>query len=167
MKKQIHILQGIIILTFIFIATLLIVEFVYKIMHEKMDTSYMWNINLTNPRITEGSEDAQLNLDNKQISLDLTLQNENDFYELFLDIENTGTLSAKLEDIIFTVDNEKEILKYSLSYEDNSEIKIGDIIESNNKSTIKIRIEYPPQQEKTYEALKLSLNLNIKYSAIY
>ena len=167
MKKQIHILQGIIILTFIFIASLLIVKFVYQIRHEQMDTSYMWNINLTNPNIIEGSEEAELNLDNNQISLDLTLQNENDFYELLLDIENNGTLSAKLEDIIFNVDNEKEILKYSLTYEDNSEIKVGDIIKSNSKKTIKIKIVYPQQQEKIYEALKLSLNLNLKYSAIY
>lgn len=167
MKKQIHILQGIIILTFIFIAFLFFVEFIYNIRHEKMDTSYMLNINLVNPRTKEESQKGDFNIDNKQLSLNVTLQNENDFYELLLDIENTGTLSAKLEKIDFKVDNEKNVLKYYLLYEDGREIKEGDIIKSNSTITIKVRIEYPKQQEKIYEALKLSLNLNLNYLAIY
>ena len=81
MKKQIHILQGIIILTFIFIAFLFFVEFIYNIRHEKMDTSYMLNINLVNPRTKEESQKGDFNIDNKQLSLNVTLQNENDFYE--------------------------------------------------------------------------------------
>ena len=42
-----------------------------------------------------------------------------------------------------------------------------DILESKSKKTILIRVDYPKQKDKVYEALKLSLTLNIKYTAIY
>jgi hypothetical protein len=60
MKKQIHIQKGLLILTAIFICSLFLVMFVYRITHEKVDTSYMWNIKLTNLKVKEGSEKYRL-----------------------------------------------------------------------------------------------------------
>ncbi len=166
MKKQLHILEGIMILTFIFIAGLLSITFIYHINNEKMDTSYMWNINFTNLTITEGSKEGNINLTNNQLNLDLTLENEKEFYEFTLDIENNGTLGAILDEYEFLIDNEKNVLTYSISYIDNKEIKKGDIIPSGSISKIKVKIDYPEQSEKIYESLKLKLSLKMQYKAV-
>lgn len=167
MKKQIHILQGLIILIIILIAGLLSIRFIYKINHEKMDTTYMWNINFNNLKITKNSKKGKITLEDNTINLDLTLEKETEFYEFSIDIENSGTLDAKLQELNLQVNNPKNILTYKLTYQNGTEIKKGDILYSNTKESIIVRIDYPKQKEKIYEALKLNLTLSIKYSAIY
>lgn len=167
MKKQIHILEGIIILTFIFIAGLLAISFIYRINHEKLDTSYMLNINFNNLKISEGSKEGQVSLENNILLLDVTLNNETEYYELTIDIENTGTLNANLDELELTNTKENNILTYKLTYLDGREIRKNDILKSSSKETIILRIDYPKQEEKIYEALELSLSLKMQYSAIY
>ena len=79
MKKQLHILKGLFILTLIFILSLCLVTFTYKILHENVDTTYMWNINLTNLKIKEGSKKGNISIKDNKVTLDLTLKEENDF----------------------------------------------------------------------------------------
>lgn len=167
MKKQMHILEGLIILTAILISGLLIIKFIYHINHEKMDTTYMWNIKLTNLNIKEGSKEGIISLENNLLTLNLVLEEENEFYEFTLDIVNDGTLSAVLENINFNVENEKGILIHSLTYLDQTEIKKGDILNSNETKTIRVRIDYPKQEEKIYESLKLNMTLKMQYKALY
>lgn len=167
MKKQIHILEGIIILTIILIAVLLLISFLYHIKHEQMDTTYMWNINFNNLKVTEGSNKGNISLENNNIKLDVLLKKEGEFYEFTLDIENSGTLDAKLEEINLKHNNPKNILKYNITYLDGTPIKKDDILESNSTKTIKLRITYPKLKNKIYDALELKLSLEIKYTAIY
>lgn len=166
MKKQIHILEGLFILTLIFIAGLLTIKFIYEINNEKIDPNTLWNVEFTNLKVTEGSEEGQITLENDQLNLDLTLTEENQFYEFTIDIENKGILKAQLDEIKFEIDNPKNILKYKLSYLDETTIRKGDIINPDTKNTIKVRIDYPSQQEKIYDELTLNLSLNLKYIAI-
>jgi len=167
MKKQLHILEGIIILTFIFIASLLAIRFIYHINHEKLDTSYMLNINFDNLRINEGSKEGTAILENNMLFLDVTLNNEKEFFEVSVNIENTGTLNAILD--IFEITNIKEnnVLTYKITYLDGQEIKKNDLLKSHSKETIIIRIDYPKQDSKVYEALELSVSLKMQYKAIY
>lgn len=167
MKKQIHILEGIMILTTILISGLLVIKFIYHINHEKMDTTYMWNIKLTNLHVKEGSKEGIISLDNNLLNLKLVLEEENEFYEFTLDIVNEGTLSSELDNINLNVENEQGILTYDIKYIDQTELKKGDIIKSNETKTIKIRIDYPKQEEKIYESLKLNMSLELKYKALY
>lgn len=165
MNRLLLILQNVIILILITMFVLILSLFIIKIKNQKLDTSYMWNIKYSNLNVTDGSKEADLVLDDNELALELTLENELEFYELTIDIENSGTLDAKISEINLNIENDKNIIKSSLTYDDNTEIKIGDEIKSNGKRTIKLRIEYPKQEEKIYDALTLKLSLNIKLSS--
>lgn len=165
MKKQLHILEGIIILIIILLAGLVTIKFIYDIRHEKVDTSYMFNINFENLNVNEKSKAGNISFENNNLNLDVTLENPNDFYEFTLDINNKGTLDAKIANIDLKVDNPKGILKYRLTYLNDTNIEVGDIIKSNEVKTIKVYIEYPETNTKIYDALTLKLNLLIEFRA--
>ena len=166
MKKQIHILQGLMILLSILIISLCSIKFIYAISHEKIDTTYMWNIEFNNIVINPLSSKGDIKLDNNKLLLDVTLNNENDFYEFTMDIFNRGSLDAKITDINISSSNDN-IFKYQLNYLDGNSLLKGDILKSLSKTTIKVRIWYPKLDKKIYESLHLDLSLNIKYEAIY
>ena len=167
MKKQIHILEGIIILTIIFIAGLLPIKFNYTIRHEKLDTKYMWDISLTNIKIEEGSNPADITSQYNTLNLDVILKKEGDYFYLTFDIENNGSLDASLKAINYNVSNPSNLLTYSITYNDNEKINEGDILKSHTKKTVHIRAYYPPQEKKIYESLELKLSLVLNYIAIY
>ncbi len=167
MKKQMHILEGMIILIIIFIAGLLSIEFIYKIRHETMDTNYMWNISLNNLKVKEGSKNAHTSIEDNVLNFDITLENENEFYEATFDIENNGTLDAVLTQVQEQVNNSKNVLTYNIRYLDGDKINEGDILESNTKKTILIRIDYPEQKTKIYDALEIKITLSLEYKALY
>lgn len=166
MKKQLHILQGFIILTVILIFGLLSIKFIYHIRHEKLDTTYMWNIDFENLQVSEGSKEGNLTINDNEVSLDVELDNENEFYEFTIDVTNNGTLDAKISDLFFNIENDKNILKYSLTYLDDRQIAKDDILSSKEKKTIKVKVYYPIQTNKVYEALNLKLSFRINYTAI-
>ncbi|MGN1372284.1 MAG: hypothetical protein ACI4XM_08430 [Candidatus Coprovivens sp.] len=168
MKKQLHILKGLFILTTIIIASLLLIKFIYQINNEKLDTKYLWDISFTNLKVKEGSTTkGKTSIDKNNLTIEAELSNELEYYEITIDIENKGTLKAQLDDIELSIDNEQNILKHQITYVDDTPIKKGDYIEPKSNKTIKIRVEYPHPQEKIYESLKIKINLNMKYIAFY
>ena len=167
MKKQIHILEGILILGVIFLLGLLVIKFIYHVKHETKDTSYMWNINFKDLKVSEGSKEGKIELNNNSIDLDVTLEKEKDFYEFTIDIENTGTLDAEITHLETKVENKDDILKYYITYINGLSVDKGDLLDAGETKTLKIRIEYPHQKSKVYKALNLKLSLNIEYSPIY
>ncbi len=166
MKKQIHILEGMIILTIIFIFSLLTINFIHTIREQKFDSSYMWNIDFSNLQVTKGSQEGEISLKDNNVSLQVELAKENEFYEFTLDVANKGTLDAKVSDINLDVKNDQNILNYSLTYLDDKHIEKEDLLKSGETKTIKVRIYYPIQKEKIYDALNLELNLNLEYISI-
>lgn len=167
MKKQLHILEGLLILVVILLLGLLTIKFIYHVKHEKVDTSYIWNINFTNLVVTEGSKEGKINLNNNSIDLDVTLSKEKEFYEFLIDVNNTGTLDAEITELEVNVENPDNILKYTVTYANGVSIDKGDKLASEETKTIKVRIEYPTQKSKVYKSLNLKLSLNIEYSPIY
>lgn len=167
MKKLIHILQGIMILIVILVAGLLAIKFIYEIRHEEMDTKYMWDISLNNLNVKEGSKEAEISIIDNILNLDVVLESEEEFYEFTFDIENKGTLDAELKNFNSVVQNPKGILTFEISYINNEKIKKGDVISSNSKDTVLVKIKYPKQKKKVYEALELKLSLTLEYTAIY
>ncbi len=163
MKKQLHILKGQLILVSILLFSLLLVSFIYKILHEQVDTTYMWNINLTNLKVKEGSKQGNISLQDNKVTLDLTLKEENEFYEFSFDIENKGTLDAILEDYNLSIDNQKNILTYNINYLDGTNITKGDILSNDSTKTIKVRIDYPKQEKKIYDELTIKISLSLTY----
>lgn len=167
MKKQIHILEGLIIIIILIIALLMSIKFIYNIKHETLDTSYMWNIEFNNLKIIEGSEEGNLSLKDNQINLEANLKKEGEYISFTIDITNHGSLDAKINDINLKVDNPTNILTYSISYINKEPINIDDILLGKETKTILITIKYPKQPKKIYDPLNLKLALNISYTAIY
>lgn len=167
MKKQLHILQGLFILTFIFIMSLLVIRFIYNINQESIDTSYMWNIKLDNIIIKEGSNNCKTVIENNSLKTEVVLEKEEEYYEFTFDVINSGSLNAKISDIKLGIDNPRNILTYKISYLDGTPINKEDILNSNTQKTILVRVDYPKQNENIYDALSLTLTLNLKYIAIY
>ena len=167
MKKQIHILEGLIIIIILIIALLMSIKFIYNIKHETLDTSYMWNIEFNNLKIIEGSEEGNLSLKDNQINLEANLKKEGEYISFTIDITNHGSLDAKINDINLKVDNPTNILTYSISYINKEPINIDDILLGKETKTILITIKYPKQPKKIYDPLNLKLALNISYKAIY
>ena len=82
-------------------------------------------------------------------------------------MENNDVLLLNNNHNLFLSNNPKKILTYTIKYLDNSEIKKGDILESNDKKTIIVRIDYPKQKNKVYDKLELNLSLELQYKALY
>ena len=166
MKKQMHILEGFIILIIILICGLFTIKMIYEIKHESVDTKYIWDIDFANVKVTEGSTKGNVTLKDNTLKMDVTLKKENEFYEFSFDVINNGSLDAELSEYNLKTHNPKDILKYTVTYLDGSEIKEKDVLNSKSKKTIKVRIEYPHQETKVYEELKLTLNLKLTYNSI-
>lgn len=166
MKKQMHILEGLMILVIVFISFLFIGKFIHHIKNEKMDTSYMWNITLNNLEIKEGSK-GNVTYNKETLNVDVVLKEFNEFAEFTIDIENNGTIDAVLEEYVVNVNNPTNILTYEIAYEDGNKISEGDILPSKSKKEIRVKILYPVQESKIYPALELNLSFNMHYIAKY
>ncbi len=167
MKKTVKIIEISVIILLLFLSCFLLFKFVNKIHHEKIDTTYMWNIKYNNIKVAEGSKEGQIEEKDNKVNLNVTLTKPEEFYEVTFDVVNSGTLTAYISKITKEITSTDDILKCRITYLDNSEIKKGDKLLSNNKETIKIRIEYPDTKAKIYKELKLNLQLRITYKAIY
>ena len=166
MKKITIILQNLLILSLLAICFISISNFIIKLNKQEVDKTYMWNINYNNLEITDGSKDADLILNQNELGVNITLENELEFYEFKVDIENNGTFDASIKDIKIETEGNTDILKYYVTYEDDSEIKVSDIIKNNSYKTIKVKIEYPEQETKIYDKLTLKLNIFISFESI-
>ena len=167
MKKYIKVIEIIIIVLLLSLSCFLLYKFVNKIHNEKIDTTYMWNIKYENMQVTEGSKEGKLEEKDNKINLNVTLSKPKEYYEVTFDIVNSGTLTAYINKITKEITSTDDILKCHITYLDNNEIKKGDKLFPNQKTTIKIRIEYPETENKIYQELQLNLNFKINYKALY
>ena len=60
MKKTVKIIEISVIILLLFLSCFLLFKFVNKIHHEKIDTTYMWNIKYNNIKVAEGSKEGQI-----------------------------------------------------------------------------------------------------------
>lgn len=166
MKKVKSFFTNITIAVLSMLAIILLSEFVQKIDNETVDTNYMLNMVYSNLNVSEGSKQGDITLENNTLDLNVTLEKELEFYEFTIDVTNKGSLDAKISKLTNDITSDKNILQSKISYADDREIKIGDIIKSNETKTLKVRIDYPKQESKIYDALTLNMNLYIEYKAI-
>lgn len=163
MKKVISILESLLIIVLLFITILLSIKFIVKIKHEQIDSTYLWNITFSNPKIKEGSQDGEIKTNDNELNFSVTLKNEEEFYEYTIDIKNEGNLDAQISEINQEIKSTKNILVAQINYDDGTEIKKGDVLKSGDKKTVKVSITYPKQKEKIYDELTLELSFSLKY----
>ncbi len=167
MKKILNIIVIVLIIAIVVIACIFLSKFINKIRNEKLDTSYMWNIRYQNIKIQDGSSDGKTKESKDGIELEVTLKEPKEYYEATFEIENYGSLDAYISKINQNISSTDEILSCKITYLDGKEIKKGDKIKSNSKQTVKIRIDYPEQEEKIYKELKLNVQFSLQFKASY
>lgn len=166
MKKVISILEIILILLIITIAFMLSLKFFYTIQKENLNEKYYLDIKISELIVEDNSKLDDISYNNETLNLNVTFKEENDFCKIKMKIKNNGSLSAKLNDITNEINANNQILKYEITYENQEQLKKGDIIESNEEKTIIIFIYYPKQDKKIYDELTLQLKLILNYDVI-
>lgn len=166
MKKVISILEIILILLIITIAFMLSLKFFYTIQKEDLNEKYYLDIKISELMVEDDSKLDDISYNNETLNLNVTFKEENDFCKIKMKIKNNGSLTAKLNDITNEINANNQILKYEITYENQEQLKKGDIIESNEEKTIIIFIYYPKQDKKIYDELTLQLKLILNYDVI-
>jgi hypothetical protein len=133
-----------------------------------------WNIEFQNLKVVTGSVNAvrpATILDSKtDIVYSVRLNSPGEFYGFIVDVVNTGSMDAKLYDIISTKLNSTQLryLNYSVRYIDNSEIKINDTLDSKESKTIKVIVKFKDSSELDPEDLPSNgAVLDLEYKLIY
>ena len=158
MKKVLHHILKIGILFLFFFFFFVGIKLIYHIEKEEVDTSYMWNISYLNLQFTEGSKEGKVFLQDNSLAMEVVFEKEEEFYEFQVDMCNNGSMDALITAIHTDIENEDKVLKTELFYLDHQELKQGDLIKSGETKSIRIRISYPKQEKKIYEALEITFS---------
>ena len=107
-----------------------------------------WKIEFDNVKIDNGSvravKDATIDSSKTEITYEVIMTEPGQFYSFKVDILNKGNVDAKLYNIIESgmTDEQKRFLKYSVTYDDGTEIKVGDALNKNNKKQLKVYLQF-------------------------
>ena len=131
-----------------------------------------WDVHFENLVLSEGIVDASVPaaIDSTKTVIDYTinLAEPGDFYEFTVDIVNSGSLDAKIIDVLkegLTTDQEKYI-DYSVKYTDGDEVVVNGLFKPGKSRNIIVSVKYKedvnaedlPTEEET---------LNLSFSIIF
>ena len=132
-----------------------------------------WSVYFNNVQVTDGSADASVvptTTGNTTTSVEYTvnLDKPGDFYEFTVDVVNAGTIDAMIDSINMTIldtDIEK-YLSYTATYLDGTELAQNDVLEANDSTTYKVRVEFKKDIEATdlnEDGVNLTLTFEVNY----
>lgn len=108
-----------------------------------------FDVHLENISIKDGSKEAitPAIIDSKtkrNLSFEVKFNDPLDYYVFYFDIVNNGKIDAIVSDLVVSgiPDTIKPYIIYSMTYEDDKEIKINDLIEAKTKETIKFIFKF-------------------------
>ena len=106
-----------------------------------------WDIHLANPKVTSGS--ATTNVPqiktNSTMDFSTTLNIPGDFYEFTVDIVNSGSVDAMINNVIKNPEldaSQKKYLNYEVTYQNGESITNKQTLSKGTTMPIKVRIEY-------------------------
>lgn len=112
------------------------------------------------------SDKGNVVLDNENnINFETTLAVPGDYYEFTVDMKNNSVEDATIDEIVKTelTERQQRYLEYTVTYANGETINIGDIIESGETKTIKVRLTYKydiTAEDLPTEDENLDLSLN-------
>ena len=131
-----------------------------------------WNVAVDNTTLSyiDGTN-TQVNnspptINGTSISYDISLPELGDYYQFEFKIKNTGTIPAKLNEIVNTSDD-KSYIVYSYKYKDGTDVTIGDSIKANYTTTMVVKIEFRLTEQLSEEELAnvvTTLNSSISFN---
>jgi len=106
-----------------------------------------WDIHLANPKVTSGS--ATTNVPqiktNSTMDFSTTLNMPGDFYEFTVDVVNSGSIDAMIENVIKNPEldaSQKKYLNYEVAYQNGESITTKQTLSHGTTMPSKVRIEY-------------------------
>ena len=110
-------------------------------------TSADWDIHLANPKVTNGSVTTNVPQikTNSTMDFSTTLNMPGDFYEFTVDVVNSGSIDAMIENVIKNPEldaSQKKYLNYEVTYQNGESITTKQTLSKGTTMPIKVRIEY-------------------------
>lgn len=159
------------------IVTLLLVAIGYALLNSNLSINgntklkkNTWDIHFENLEESSDSVNSTISEIDKDMTIrtSVTLSKPGDFYEYSVDIANDGSVDGMIDSITGTglTEEQKKYISYSYKYKDGNYIKSKQILKSNTKRTLVVRIEYRKDIASTdlpNEDKEVNLDLNINY----
>ncbi len=131
-----------------------------------------WNIQFENIQKDEDSvtaiKEEEIDESKTGIEYEIALNTLGDFYSFSVDIANTGTMDAKIYDIIekTITDEQRNYIEYYVRYTNGDEIKKDDTLDAGEKKNVTIMVRFREDLEK--EDLPVnSTDLDLSYKIVY
>ena len=110
-------------------------------------TSSNWDVHLANPKVTNGSVTTTVPTltTGKGLTFSTTLNMPGDFYEFTVDVVNSGSIDAMIENVVKTPEltaEQAKFLKYEITYQNGESITTKQLLAKDTTMPIKVRIEY-------------------------
>lgn len=131
-----------------------------------------WRIEFQNIVIQEGSVEpikgATIDDSKTGIFYEVLLNEPGDFYSFQVDIVNSGTIDAKIYNIIEKgiTDIQKRFLDYEITYIDGSKITINDTLLAKQTKTIKVILKFKDDLNAD-DLPSIKQDLNLSYRIVY
>ena len=139
-----------------------------------------WDIHFANPIKVGNKALPTIKGDNNdQIEYDVTLKQDTDSYDFYVDIVNGGDIEAEIKSIVskIKINNSDEVvvtgstlpsyLEYTIKYEDNSALEVGQKIPAGESKKIKVHVGFKDSisHDDYLQALgnTIKLNFSINY----
>ena len=133
-----------------------------------------WNVYFTNVQVSDGSVEASVvpttsGTNTTSIDYTVTLDKPGDFYEFTVDAVNNGTIDAMIKNVDMTsLDTDvAKYLSYTATYLDGTELAQNDVLEADDSTTYKVRVEFKKNIEASdlsEESTNLTLTFGVNYA---
>lgn len=134
--------------------------------------SASWNVHFDNLQVTEGSVTADTPASitsDTTVEFAATLENPGDYYEYTVDVLNTGSMDAMIDDFdispTLTTEQEK-YLDYTVTYLDGTALANKQKLASNSSEIIKVSFKYLENEDKTNYPTEDQL-FNVSFTMTY
>lgn len=131
-----------------------------------------WNIQFENLQVVDGSVNpikaASIDESKTGIEYEIVLNTLGDFYSFTTDIANTGTMNAKIYDIIekTITEEQRNYIEYYVRYTNGDEIKKEDTLDASEKKNVTVMVKFKDDLEKE-DLPNESTNLDLSYRIVY
>ena len=105
-----------------------------------------WDIHMENPVVKSGSATTTVpSINGNTLTFSTTLNMPGDFYEFTVDVVNSGSIDAMIENVTKTPElttEQAKYFKYEVSYANGTNINSSQLLAKETTMPIKVRVEY-------------------------
>ena len=110
-------------------------------------TSSNWDLHLAKPKVRNGSATTTVPsiITSSTVEFSTTLNMPGDFYEFTVDVVNSGSIDAMIENVVKTPEltaEQAKFLKYEITYQNRESITTRQLLAKETSMPIKVRVEY-------------------------